>query len=391
MSLSAGRMDRTGTTFDSLYDFSPTNEQSPQLDPLALAREFYHGLGDVVDGSAKGAPGPARLADIAQFGVVYTLVRQLARLLGCTPDLAAVAIERNRRTTQGFGAYAEFLYRDAGIVGTVVDSDLPPGAPGLELIPGRVMRLFQMGPAIDRLLAECDTYEALLAGYLAALEQAIRVDGFVGVKSHLAEVAGLDAPLPSPQETRAALCAAKQGDPIAYRALYAAVFAATLAACQELDAPVHLHTGITGGTWGGSIGNADPFLLASWLSRPEFRASKVVLLHAGYPWVEQASMMAHAFPQVWVDISWVTPWTSLRATECMRAFLAAAPLSRLMIGSGGHGTPEVAWLGAIVAKIALSAALDEAVAHNLLAKESAPRIAAMVLHENAARLYGLEE
>ncbi len=362
-----------------------------QLDPLSLAREFYHGIGDIDNGSAKGVASPERLADLAQFGVVHTLVRQLARLFDCPCDLAAVVIERNRRTAQGMGAYAQMLYQDAGIVATVVDSDLPPGAPGLELIPGRVMRLFQMGPAIDRFLAESDSYEALLAGYLAALEQAVRVDGFVGVKSHLAEVAGLGAPLPTPQETLAAFAAAKQGDAVAYKALYAAVFGATLTACQELDAPVHLHTGITGGTWNGPIGNADPFLLSPWLSRPEFRASKVVLLHAGYPWIEQASLMAHAFPQVWVDISWVTPWTSLRAVECMRAFLAAAPLSRLMIGSGGHGTPEVAWLGATVAKIALGAALDEAVGYDLLAKEAAPRIAAMVLHENAERLYGLGE
>lgn len=368
----------------------PLTPAKAQLDPLSLGREFYHGIGDIEDGSPKGAPSPARLADIAQFGVVHTLVCQLARLFGCPPDLAAVAIERNRRTALGMGPYAEMLYQDANIVATVVDSDLPAGAPGLELIPGRIMRLFQMGPAIDRLLAECDSYGALEAAYLAALEQAIREEGYVGVKSHLAEVAGLDAPVPTRLEASEAWEGARRGDAAAYRTLYAALFAATLTACQELDAPVHLHTGITGGTWDGPIGQADPFLLASWLSRPAFRAAKVVLLHAGYPWAEQASMMAHAFPQVWVDISWVTPWTSLRAVDCMRAFLAAAPLSRLMVGSGGHGTPEVAWLGATVAKIALGAALDEAVARSLLAKESAQRIAAMVLHRNAERLYGLE-
>ncbi len=362
-----------------------------QLDPLSLAREFYHGLGDLDDSSPKGALSAARMADLASLGVVHTLVRQLASLFDCTPDLAAVAIERNRRTADDFGAYAEMLYANAGIVGTVVDSDLPDEAPGLELIPRQVMRLFQMGPAIDAQLGEANSYEDLLAGYLDALDQAVRVDGYVGVKSHLAEVAGLGVPAPSLPEAAAAFDAAKRDDVTAYQTLYAAVFAATLSLCQELDVPVHLHTGITGGTWKGPIGNADPFLLASWLSRPEFRSSQVVLLHAGYPWIEQASMMAHAFPQVWVDISWIMPWTSLRAIECMRAFLAAAPLSRLMIGSGGHGTPEVAWLGAIVAKIALSNVLDDAVAAGLMADAAARRVAAMVLHDNAAQLYALEE
>jgi predicted TIM-barrel fold metal-dependent hydrolase len=329
------------------------------------------------------------LADIAQLGVVHTLVCQLARLFDCPPELAAVAEERNRRTARGMSPYAQLLYQDAGIVATVVDSDLAPEAPGLTLIPGRVMRLFQMGPAIDQLLAEAGSYGELLRAYEARLERAVRVGGCVGVKSHLAEVAGFGATLATPAEAERALGAAKAGDAEAYKRLYTAVFAATLRVCQALNVPVHLHSGITGGVWDGPIGNADPFLLAPLLRDPAYRSSRIVLLHAGYPWIEQASLMAHAFPQVWVDISWVTPWTSLRAVECMRAFFAAAPLSRLMIGSGGHGTPEVAWLAAIVAKIALSTVLDEAVALGLMAAKTAESTAGMVLHDNAARLYGL--
>ena len=369
----------------------PLVAEKANLEPLALAHEFYHGLGDIPDpaGYGKGTTSPSRLADIATFGVVHTMVRQLSRLLGCPPELEAVAEARNRRTAEGMGPYAQMLYRDAGIVGTVVDSDLAPNAPGLTLIPGRVMRLFQMGPAIDQLLDEDGSYDELVAAYEARLTHAIGVDGFVGVKSHFAEVAGFGTALATPEEARAALSAARAGDRAAYRRVYSAVFAATLQACQTLDVPVHLHSGITGGTWDGAIGDADPFLLAPILGQSRYRASKIVLLHAGYPWIERASLMAHAFPQIWVDISWVTPWTSLRAVECMRAFLAAAPLSRLMIGSGGHGTPEVAWLGATVAKIALSTVLDEAVALHLMAADTAERTAAMVLHDNAARLYGL--
>ncbi|MHB1317854.1 MAG: amidohydrolase family protein, partial [Anaerolineae bacterium] len=214
-------------------------------------------------------------------------------------------------------------------------------------------------------------------------------NGFIGVKSHLGEVVGFTAALSAPGEGESAWSAARAGDHAAYLRLYAALFHETLLACQRLDVPVHIHTGITGGPWDGPIEEAAPFRLAPLLSRPEYRTSQVVLLHAGYPWVEQASMMAHAYPQVWLDIGWVTPWTSLRAIECMRAFLAVAPLSRLMIGTGGHGTPEVAWLGAKVAKIALAAVLDESVARGLMPSASAPRVASMILYENAALLYGL--
>jgi predicted TIM-barrel fold metal-dependent hydrolase len=361
------------------------------LEPLSLAQEFYHGLGDSLDPSgrsAKGLVSAARQADIAQFGVVHTLVAQLAALFDCEPTLDAVTAERNRRTAGGLGAYAEALYQDAGIVGTVVDSDLPPGAPDFDLTPGRILRLFQMGPAIDRALAASESYDALLGAYLDALEHAVRADGFIGVKSHLGEVVGFSAALSMPGEGEGAWPAARAGDGAAYKRLYAAVHHETMLTCQRLNVPVHIHTGITGGPWDGPIGEADPFKLSPLLSRPEYRTSKVVLLHAGYPWVEEASMMAHAYPQVWLDIGWVTPWTSLRAIECMRAYMAVAPLSRLMIGTGGHGTPEVAWLGAKVAKLALSAVLDESVTRGLMPWTSAARVASMILYENAVALYG---
>lgn len=361
------------------------------LEPLSLAQEFYHGFGDTLDPSgrsAKGLVSTARKEDIAQFGVVHTLVAQMAALFDCEPTLPAVTAERNRRTQAGLLNYAEMLYQDAGIVGTVVDSDLPPGAPELDLTPGRILRLFQMGPAIDRALASSTSYDALREVFLNELDHAVRVNGFIGVKSHLGEVVGFSAALSAPGEGESAWSAARGGDRAAYKRLYAALHHETVLACQRLDVPVHIHTGITGGPWDGPIGEAEPFLLSALLSQPEYRTSKVVLLHAGYPWVEQASMMAHAYPQVWLDIGWVTPWTSLRAIECMRAFMAVAPLSRLMIGTGGHGTPEVAWLGAKVAKIALSAVLEDSVANGLMPAASAARVASMILYENAAQLYG---
>ncbi len=66
-----------------------------------------------------------------------------------------------------------------------------------------------------------------------------------------------------------------------------------------------------------------------------------------------------------------------------------APLSKLMVGSGGHGTPEIAGLAAKTAKIALREALAEAVRLELLSEGQAERAGRLILHDNAARLYGL--
>jgi predicted TIM-barrel fold metal-dependent hydrolase len=141
--------------------------------------------------------------------------------------------------------------------------------------------------------------------------------------------------------------------------------------------------------WDGPIFDSDPFLLAPFLCQKEFLNTKIVLLHAGYPWTKQAGQMAHSFPNVWVDMSQVTPWASLRIVECYSDVMAWAPLSKIVIGSGGHGSPEIAWLAALTAKTALTEVLGDAIKLGLMAPEYAEKAARMILHDNAARLYEL--
>jgi predicted TIM-barrel fold metal-dependent hydrolase len=142
--------------------------------------------------------------------------------------------------------------------------------------------------------------------------------------------------------------------------------------------------------WEGPIHNADPFLLAPFLCHKEFINTKIVFLHAGYPWTKQAGQIAHSFPHVWVDMSQVTPWTSLRIVECYRDVMAWAPLSKIVVGSGGHGSPEIAWLAALTAKTALSEVLGDAIRLDLIGTKYAETVAHMILHDNASRLYGLD-
>ena len=69
--------------------------------------------------------------------------------------------------------------------------------------------------------------------------------------------------------------------------------------------------------------------------------------------------------------------------------ISMAPLSKIMVGSGGHGSPEVSWLAAKTAKIAVGEVLADSVRLGLMAERDAQRTGRMILHDNAARLYGL--
>ncbi len=371
----------------------PYDPAKATLDPDSLARIFFHGMGDLPTPGVKKARHWGATDDLRHhfryMGATQTMVCQLSKVFGCPPELEAVAAERNRRTSESFAAYAKLLYDDAGIVASVLDTGLPIGDPLLDLIPGKKLRLFQREPPLERGLERSSSYKEMLRGYQEALDRAVRQDGFVGVKSHLAERVGFGTEPVWEAEAGVAFSAAKAGDAEAYKKLYTAVFTATLLQCQDLKVPVHLHTGITGGFWNGPIHNADPFLLAPFLRQPKFLQSRIVLLHAAYPWIQHAAELAHALPHVWVDMAWTTPWISLRIADCFREAIGIAPLSKLTIGSGGHETPEIAWLAAKVSKIGLAEALGDAVRLSLIAPQQAEKAALMILHDNAARLYGL--
>lgn len=365
------------------------------VEPIWLAREFFHGMADIpLPGVAKaklwGATDDLRF-HFPYMGVVLTGVCQLGKLFGCEPELEAVTAERNRRTAaDGLAGYAKMLYEDAGIVASVMDSGLPINDPILDLTPGQKLRLLQMDPLVQKLLKSCGSYPELLRNVQESVERAIRQDGFVGIKAHPGELVGFGAAPVERDEAERIYPAAAAEDADAFKKLYMAVFLATMLQCQELKIPLHIHTGFTGGLWNGPISNTDPFLLVPILRQPRFLQTRLVLLHAGHPWIQHAGAMAHAFPHVWVDIGWTTPWISQRIVECYRDLIAMAPLSKLMIGSGGHGSPEISWLAAKTAKIALGEVLSDAVRLGLMAKKDAEKTGRMILHDNAARMYGLK-
>ena len=371
----------------------PYDPKKATLEPEFLAREFFHGRGDVPDPSASkarmwGATDALRY-HFPFMGVVQTLICQLSKVLNCPAELEAVAQARNRITSKSFVDYIALLYQDAGIVGTVLDTGLPLNDPLLDLMPGKKLRLFQFEPPLNKFLKTAESYQELLGNFQQSLTQSIKKDGFIGVKVHLAEQVGFGVLPVWENEAVSVFSKAKAGDGAAYKKLYTAVFTAILLQCQELDVPVHLHSGFTGGMWNGPIHDSDPFLLGPFLKHNEFLKTKIVLLHAGFPWTKQAGQMAHGFPHVWVDMGQMTPWASLRIAECYRDVMAWAPLSKIVVGSGGHGTPEIAWLAAKTAKIALAEVLGDAVRLGLIEEKDAEKTGRMILHDNAARLYGL--
>jgi len=63
--------------------------------------------------------------------------------------------------------------------------------------------------------------------------------------------------------------------------------------------------------------------------------------------------------------------------------------SKLMIGVAGTARRKISWLAAKTAKIALGEVLSDSVRLGLMTERDAERAGRMILHDNAARMYGL--
>jgi len=363
---------------------------------------YYHGCNDLFDPGGAEASGMSDTlqSHLKDMGVVHTLVANLADLYGCPPSIGDIVAERNRRTRGGVLPYAKFLYKDANIVGTVLDSDRPVGQEVVDSIPCKVHRLYQMDKRLFALMKTRGSYGALKTALLDGVAEGISSGAYSGVKSHLSELYTNDISPCGDTDGERSYQAARAGDKNAMQQVYCAILTSVMVLCKELDTNIHIHTGITGmsSVDGDPKINgvvkfglptvSDPLLLAPFLRNRDFRHTKVVLLHGGYPWMRGLAILAHMFPNVYADMSATLPWASFALDQYFEEILAYAPHSKIILGTGQHGVPETAWLGARIAKQSLKRVLAKAVKNNLICGEQAENTARKVLYLNAQTLFG---
>lgn len=98
--------------------------------------------------------------------------------------------------------------------------------------------------------------------------------------------------------------------------------------------------------------------------------------------------MTHAFPNVYMDLSWVLPWTALGFDRSLSEALEIAVHDKLMLGTAQHNYPEMSWLAARLARQSLHRVLKDYVHKGLMSEAQAQATAEDVLYRNAQRLYG---
>lgn len=366
------------------------------LEPLDLVLPFIHGYGDIPDEQGhrkEGSNGKqycsAQYAEhVRNTGVAKTLINYLSQKFCCEPTLEAVVKKRNERSSTDMYAYAKELYTEENILAEMVDSGAPWGDSSMDCFPTRILRLFQMDPRFELLLKAEDSFPSLKAAYDKAVREAL-AEGFAGIKCHIFERLIQHPHQVDDAQADALFAAAKAGDAHAVEEVYLAIFAHTLLMSQELNFPVHIHTGCTGNPGNGLIFHCDPIYIVPLLQDDRYYRSNIVFLHGNYPDIKHAALLTHSFPNVWMDLSWTAPWTSLNFAQSIEEALGIAPHDKLMFGTGQHHQPEMAWMASKICKSSLEFVMRNAVEKNLLSIPQAQETAEQLLYKNAQRLYSL--
>jgi predicted TIM-barrel fold metal-dependent hydrolase len=180
-----------------------------------------------------------------------------------------------------------------------------------------------------------------------------------------------------------------------YKPLQDFLFRYIASEAGRLGMAVHIHTGGgIGGYFGVAGGN--PALLEPVFNDAALRKTNFVLIHGGWPFDRQAGALLSK-PNVYVDFSVQPLIRSPRAVaETIRAWLEFIP-EKVMFGTDAFvfspevGWEDTAWVANKSGRDALALALTGMMQDGEVTRERALQLARMVLHDNAAQLYGMKK
>jgi predicted TIM-barrel fold metal-dependent hydrolase len=149
--------------------------------------------------------------------------------------------------------------------------------------------------------------------------------------------------------------------------------------------PIHIHSGA--GDPDCVLSHVRPANLAPLLQR--FGSQPTVLIHSGYPWVEEGTYLAAMYPMAYLEVSLFLPWVTLDADRVLSVILGSVPTSKVLYGSDEASEGEVIWLSAKLARGALERVLSRAVDLDYLNRDEAHDVGRDVLGRNALKLHAL--
>lgn len=242
------------------------------------------------------------------------------------------------------------------------------------------------------------TFDAYLRFVRESLAR-LQADGATAIKFEAAYLRSLYFSDPSQRQARRIYQRYRSSTTVPedeYRLLQDYLFRYLLREAAKLELPVHLHTGLPVGN-AASVAGANPLHLENLLNAPAYRQTTFIFLHGGYPFTREAILLAGK-PNVYVEPSGVMTLFLYPQdlAQVLKEWLTLYP-DKVLFGTDAVilndliGAEETYWLAAETGRQALALALSEMVQEGRCDEAEALHLARLVLHDNAAKLYGLSQ
>jgi len=231
-----------------------------------------------------------------------------------------------------------------------------------------------------------------LADYLHALDTEInqwRGFGVVGMKLGLAYTTGLFFSDPTREQAEQAFARREAMSFADVRLVQDFAVRHVLLACQRNRFPVVIHTGWL--AWGqGDLRQSNPMLLHNLIADSRYRDITFVLLHGGTPaYTGETTYLAGAFPNVYLDMTWISWFTRTRFRQALAEWLEAVPLNRFCIGSDSGTLENIVGIDTMIRE-ELAVTLEDCVTRRILDEKHALAFLENTYTHTPQKLFSLE-
>ncbi|AXI80917.1 amidohydrolase family protein [Peterkaempfera bronchialis] len=378
-----------------------TEPLATAIERLPLVDHHVHGaLRHDVDRAAlelmlteSDRPGPPGTTQFdSQLG--FAVRRWCAPVLGLEPHAAPEAYLA-RRGELGAEEVTRRLLAAAGVAQYLLETGYQAddllGLDGMARASGRpVGEIVRLESVLEDLARTGVAAADLPARFHEAL--AVRTADAVGLKSIVAYRHGFDFDPERPTDRQVVSAAgpwlreveatgtARVADPVLLRHL--------LWAGVDRGLPLQLHVGY--GDPDVELHRCDPLLLTRFIKNVEPYGVDLLLLHC-YPFHRNAGYLAQVFPHVYFDVGLGVNHTGMRSDAVVAESLELAPFAKILFSSDAWGPPELHHLGALLWRRGMLRALTPWVAGGEWAAADAVRVARLIGHDNARRVYRLAD
>jgi len=347
--------------------------------------------------------------DLIHTFIYRMVLRELSRVLDFNGTHDEIIDERNKLYECNPFDYTKLLFEDAKIEKMLVDTGYPSKEFSgysinlrdfSEIVPCEVSQIFRIDNIVYGLIKDRVPFEAAIDQFHSSVKEAVK-SGAVSLKTVIAYTSGLEIKRQQEGRVREAykflVDEARSGKSLrdifyngSDRVKTVMDFIVILGVEDsiELGVPIQFHAGL-GNPSIINVRQENPLLLNDLISDEKLGEAKIVLTHGGYPYVEEAGFIASANPNIFIDFSAISPFTSIGVKEKLLNLFEMSPTNKIMYGSDGHKIPELFWISAKITKKALSSALCELLKSNEIDEEWGMEIARNILSENARRIYNL--